>query len=113
MPGLKHALGADHACLKQFHATEAAFRAVLLLFDLQAEFQCAAGLSGYRQTVTAHTQVLTCGMILGCSNPPPGASHGLEPGWAGHAQNYCWTAQWRFHHGKRALDRNGVSNARR
>lgn len=36
---LKHDLGADGFCLKQFFATEAAFRAVLLLFNLLAEFQ--------------------------------------------------------------------------
>ena len=30
---LKHDLGANHFCLKQFHATEGAFRAVLLLFE--------------------------------------------------------------------------------
>jgi hypothetical protein len=36
---LKHDLGADGFCLKQFFATEAAFRTVLLLFNLLAEFQ--------------------------------------------------------------------------
>ena len=36
---LKHDLGADGFCMKQFFATEAAFRAVLLLFNLLAEFQ--------------------------------------------------------------------------
>ena len=41
---LKHDLGADGFCLKQFFATEAAFRAVLLLFNLLAEFQRAVGL---------------------------------------------------------------------
>jgi hypothetical protein len=40
---LKHDLGADSFCLKQFFATEAAFRAILLLFNLLAEFQRAAG----------------------------------------------------------------------
>jgi hypothetical protein len=34
--------------MQQFHATEAAFRTVLVLFNLLAEFQRAAGLSGYR-----------------------------------------------------------------
>lgn len=64
---LKHDLGADHFCLKQFHATEAAFRAVLLLFNLLAEFQRAAGLPGYREPATIRTQILTCGAILGRS----------------------------------------------
>jgi hypothetical protein len=56
---------ADGFCLKEFFATEAAFRAVLLLFNLLAEFQRAAGLPGYREPATIRTQVLTCGAILG------------------------------------------------
>lgn len=62
---LKHDLGADGFCLKESFATEAAFRAVLLLFNLLAEFQRAAGLPGYREPATIRTQVLTCGAILG------------------------------------------------
>ena len=62
---LKHDLGADGFCLKQFFATEAAFRAVLLLFNLLAEFQRAAGLPVYREPATIRTQILTCGAILG------------------------------------------------
>ena len=62
---LKHDLGADGFCLKQFFATEAAFRAVLLLFNLLAEFQRAAGMPVYRKPATIRTQVLTCGAILG------------------------------------------------
>ena len=62
---LKHDLGADGFCLKEFFATEAAFRAVLLLFNLLAEFQRAAALESYRAPATIRTQVLTCGAILG------------------------------------------------
>jgi hypothetical protein len=62
---LKHDLGADGFCLKEFFATEAAFRAILLLFNLLGEFQRAAGLPGYREPATIRTQVLTCGAILG------------------------------------------------
>src|ERR1700680_3734254 len=62
---LKHDLGADGFCMKQFFATEAAFRAVLLLFNLLSEFQRAAGLPVYREPATIRTQVLTCGAILG------------------------------------------------
>ena len=62
---LKHDLGADGFCLKQFFATEAAFRTVLLLFNLLAEFQRAVGLPVYREPATIRTQVLTCGAILG------------------------------------------------
>src|SRR6202789_565607 len=62
---LKHDLGADGFCMKQFFATEAAFRAVLLLFNLLSEFQRAAGLPVYREPATIRAQVLTCGAILG------------------------------------------------
>jgi hypothetical protein len=62
---LKHDLGADGFCMKQFFATEAAFRAVLLLFNLLGEFQRAAGLPVYREPATVRTQILTCGAILG------------------------------------------------
>jgi len=62
---LKHDLGADGFCLQQFFATEAAFRAVLLLFNLLSEFQRAAGLPLYREPATVRTQVLTCGAVLG------------------------------------------------
>jgi hypothetical protein len=62
---LQHDLGADGFCIQQFFATEAAFRAVLLLFNLLAEFQRAAGLPSYREPATLRTQVLTCGAILG------------------------------------------------
>jgi hypothetical protein len=62
---LKNDLGADGFCLKEFFATEAAFRAVLLLFNLLSEFQRAGDLPGYREPATIRTQVLTCGAILG------------------------------------------------
>ena len=62
---LKNDLAADGFCLKQFFATEPAFRAILLLFNLLVEFQRAAGLPGYQQPATLRAQVLTCGAILG------------------------------------------------
>jgi hypothetical protein len=46
---LKHDLAADDFCLQEFFATEAAFRSILLLFNLLGEFQRAAGLATYRQ----------------------------------------------------------------
>jgi hypothetical protein len=49
---LKHDLGADDFCLREFFATEAAFRSILLLFNLLAEFQRASGLRTYRQPAT-------------------------------------------------------------
>jgi hypothetical protein len=51
--------------VKQFFAAEAALRSVLLLFNLLAEFQRAAGLPSCREPATLRTQVLTCGAILG------------------------------------------------
>ena len=69
-PVLPPSCGQSHARIAQvepFFATEAAFRAVLLLFNLLAEFQRAAGLPSYRQPATIRTQVLTCGAILGRS----------------------------------------------
>ena len=62
---LKHDLGADGFCLQEFFATEAAFQAVLLLFNLLSEFQRAAGLTVYREPATLRTQVFICGAILG------------------------------------------------
>jgi hypothetical protein len=51
--------------MKRFFATAAAFRSILLLFNLLAEFRRAAGLPGYREPATIWTQALTCGAILG------------------------------------------------
>jgi hypothetical protein len=62
---LKYDLAADDFCLKEFFATEAAFRAILLLFNLLSEFQRVSGMQGYRQPATLRTQVLLCGTILG------------------------------------------------
>lgn len=62
---LKYDLAADDFCMKSFFATEAAFRAVLLLFNLLSEFQRATQMSGYRQPATLRTQVFLCGAILG------------------------------------------------
>ncbi len=39
---LKHDLGADDFCMQEFFATEAAFRSILLLFNLLGEFQRAS-----------------------------------------------------------------------
>jgi hypothetical protein len=62
---LKYDLAADDFCLKEFFATEAAFRAILLLFNLLSEFQRVSGMQGYRQPATLRTQVFLCGAILG------------------------------------------------
>jgi hypothetical protein len=62
---LKHDLAADDFCLQQFFATEAAFRSILLLFNLLGEFQRACGFTSYRQPATLRTLVFLCGALLG------------------------------------------------
>ena len=64
---LKYDLAADDFCLHQFFATEAAFCAILMLFNLLAEFQRASGMKGYRQPATLRMQMFLCGAILGRS----------------------------------------------
>ena len=62
---LKHDLAADDFCLQEFFATEAAFRSILLLFNLLGEFQRACRLTTYRQPATLRSQVFLCGAMLG------------------------------------------------
>src|SRR5712692_5835606 len=62
---LKHDLAADDFCLQEFFATEAAFRSILLLFNLLGEFQRASGFTRYRQPATLRAQVFLCGALLG------------------------------------------------
>lgn len=62
---LKYDLAADDFCLHPFFATEAAFLAVLLLFNLLGEFQRVAGWKTYRQPATLRSQLFLAGGILG------------------------------------------------
>lgn len=62
---LKHDLAADDFCLHGFFATEAAFRSILLLFNLLGEFQRACRFTSYRQPATLRAQVFLCGALLG------------------------------------------------
>ncbi len=62
---LKHDLGADRFCLREFYATEAVFRSILLLFNLLNEFQRASGMPQHREPATLRTQVFLCGAALG------------------------------------------------
>jgi len=62
---LKHDLAADDFCMQEFFATEAAFRSILLLFNLLGEFQRASGLTSYRRPATLRAQVFLCGALLG------------------------------------------------
>jgi hypothetical protein len=61
---LKHDLGADRFCLKDFHATDAVFRSVLLLFNLLSEFRRASGMSQHKEPGTLRSQVFLCGAEL-------------------------------------------------
>ena len=62
---LKYDLAADDFCLHEFFATEAAFLAILMLFNLLAEFQRAVGMPRYRQPASLRVEVFLCGAILG------------------------------------------------
>ncbi len=62
---LKHDLAADDFCLHEFFATEAAFRSILLLFNLLGEFQRASRLTPYRRPATLRAQVFLGGALLG------------------------------------------------
>ncbi len=62
---LKHDLAADDFCMQVFFATEAAFRSILLLFNLLGEFQRACRFTSYRQPAALRAQVFLCGALLG------------------------------------------------
>jgi hypothetical protein len=62
---LKYDLAADDFCLREFFATEAAFRSILLLFNLLGEFQRASRLTSYRRPATLRAHVFLCGALLG------------------------------------------------
>ncbi|MCL5742640.1 MAG: hypothetical protein M1541_01745 [Acidobacteria bacterium] len=64
---LNHDLNADHFGQKEFHATEAAFRSVPMLFNLRVEFQRAGGMPGCGEPTTMRTQLLTCAAVPGRS----------------------------------------------
>ncbi len=62
---LKSDLDADGFCMHGFYPTEAAFRSILLLFNLLGEFQHAAGIPVPKRPKTLRTEVFLCGAILG------------------------------------------------
>ena len=61
---LKHDLGADRFCLRDFYATEAVFRSVALLFNLLSEFRRAGGLEQHKEPATLRAQIFLCGAEL-------------------------------------------------
>jgi hypothetical protein len=66
---LKYDLAADDFCLQEFYATEAAFRAILMLFNLLGELQRQVEMKTYRRLATLRTQVFIFGAILGRDSP--------------------------------------------
>jgi hypothetical protein len=61
---LKHDLGADRFCLKDFYATDAVFRSVLLLFNLLSEFRQASGIPQHKEPATLRSAIFLCGAEL-------------------------------------------------
>jgi hypothetical protein len=61
---LKHDLGADRFCLKDFYATDAVFRSILLLFNLLSEFRRASGLPQHKEPATLRSAIFLCGAEL-------------------------------------------------
>ena len=62
---LKYSFGADGFCSRQFWATEAALRAVCLLYNLVEAFQGALAAPVRRTLSTLRVTVFACGAILG------------------------------------------------
>lgn len=62
---LKCDLAADDFCMQEFFATEAAFLAVLMLFNLLSQMQRMAEMKKYRRPATLRAQLFLCGAILG------------------------------------------------
>ncbi len=78
---LKHDLGADRFCLKDFHATDAVFRSVLLLFNLLSEFRRASGLPKHKEPGTLRSAIFLCGAEL--SHQAEEMVLSLSTGWGG------------------------------
>ena len=62
---LKHGFGADGFCSRRFWATEAALRAICLLYNLVEAFQGALAVPVRRTLSTLRVTVFACGAILG------------------------------------------------
>ena len=78
---LKHDLGADRFCLKDFHSTDAVFRSVLLLFNLLGEFRRATGIPQHKEPGTLRSSIFVCGAEL--SQQAEGIVLSLSTGWGG------------------------------
>lgn len=82
---LKSDLGADDFCRREFYATEAAFRSVLMLFNLLSLWQSAARPGQtYRRPASLRTEVFLCGAIAGTDGRTPVIK--LSRAWGGLEQ---------------------------
>jgi len=81
---LKHDLSADRFCLKDFHATDAVFRSILLLFNLLSEFRRASGMPQHKEPGTLRSEVFLCGAEL--KQKGPQLILALSTGWGGLKQ---------------------------
>ena len=81
---LKHDLGADRFCLQEFHATEAVFRSILLLFNLLSEFRRASGIPQHKEPGTLRSEIFQCGGEMKQENGSPVLF--LATGWGGLKQ---------------------------
>lgn len=76
---LKHDLNADRFCLKDFNATDAVFRSILVLFNLLSEFRRASGMPQHKEPGTLRSEVFLCGAEL--KQEREGLILSLSTGW--------------------------------
>lgn len=78
---LKHDMAADRFCLRDFHATEAVFRSILLLFNLLSEFRRASGIAQHKEPGTLRSEIFQCGAEMKQEDGSPVLF--LAAGWGG------------------------------
>jgi hypothetical protein len=78
---LKGAFGADGFCSQRFWATEAALRAICLLYNLVEAFQGALATPVRRTLTTLRVTVFACGAILGRVGRQPMLRLSRTPPW--------------------------------
>ncbi len=61
---LKHDLNADRFCLKNFHATGAAFRSILLLLNLLSKFRSVTRMPWHKEPGSLRSEVFLCAAEL-------------------------------------------------
>jgi len=78
---LKHDLGADKFCLRDFYSTDAVFRSILVLFNLLSEFRRVSGMPQHKEPGTLRSEVFLCGAEL--KQEGPALVLLLSTGWGG------------------------------